>query len=389
MGRRTWFKQAIIYQIFIDRFAGFSSTKHWNTPAFLGGNLKGIIQKLPYLQDLGVNTIWISPFYQTSAYHGYHITDFLKIDPHFGTLNDIHELVHQIHEHQMYILADFVPNHCSSRHPFFIHAQQNPRSQYKKWFYFTRWPDHYLRFLSVNQLPKLNLRHGPARNHILQAALYWLDQGFDGYRLDHVIGPSNQFWQWFARNIRDHKKGTVLIGEAWMMGIKFRELNTIHVPWKTLKWLIGGAASDCLLQSYHGLLDGVLDFRFQELANSYIHSKDKQKIIQEIQHRYTKFPKDYFLPTFLDNHDMDRFLFQTGNNLDKLKEAIHIQFQNPQPPIIYYGTETGMTQTKSLWSQPAHGDLLARQPMNWDKPDPDMFSYYQKEITQRKERLKH
>ena len=88
MGGTDWFKNAIIYHILIDRFAGFTSTDNWDKPMFLGGNIKGIIKKLPYLKDLGIDTIWISPFYKTSAYHGYHITDFYQVDSHFGAEKD-------------------------------------------------------------------------------------------------------------------------------------------------------------------------------------------------------------------------------------------------------------------------------------------------------------
>ena len=87
-----WFKDAIIYHILIDRFAGYKSGK-WNKPVFLGGNIKGIIDKLPYIKELGINTLWISPFYKTSAYHGYHIMDFFQVDPHFGTIKDMKKLI--------------------------------------------------------------------------------------------------------------------------------------------------------------------------------------------------------------------------------------------------------------------------------------------------------
>ena len=113
MGDIGWFKNAIIYHIFIDRFAGFSKKEGWNRPDFLGGNIRGIINKLHYLKELGVNTLWISPFYETSAYHGYHLTNFFRVEPRFGTLKDIKELVEKVHELDVKIIADFVPNHCS------------------------------------------------------------------------------------------------------------------------------------------------------------------------------------------------------------------------------------------------------------------------------------
>ncbi len=86
----------------------------------------------------------------------------------------------------------------------------------------------------------------------------------------------------------------------------------------------------------------------------------------------------FYYRRFLDNHDMDRFLFQCGNDKEKLKTAAAIQFSLPQPAIIYYGTEIGMTQTTSQWSIPSNGDLQARQPMNWDTPDKDLSPVLQK-----------
>ena len=102
MGGVDWFKNAIIYHILIDRFAGFKILKNWEEPVFLGGNIKGIIQSLPYLNNLGINTIWISPFYKTSEYHGYHITDFYQVEPHFGTVKEIKELIEIIHKNKKY-----------------------------------------------------------------------------------------------------------------------------------------------------------------------------------------------------------------------------------------------------------------------------------------------
>ncbi len=382
-----WFKDSIIYHILIDRFAGFNSSKNWEKPDFVGGNLKGITKSIDYLKDLGVNTIWISPFYQTSAYHGYHITDFFKVDPHFGTRKDLEKLILTIHKKDMKIIADFVPNHCSKYHPFFIEAQGNKSSKYYKWFYFTNWPDDYLCFLSIADITKLNLEHIPARNHIIDAAKYWLSLGFDGYRLDHVIGPSHNFWKTFRKEIKTNFPEAVLIGEAWMQGIKFNELKTINLRFKFLKWLLG-ASSDRLLKEYIGELDGVLDFRFQEIMKSFFSSdksdSDKKLLVKTLKNHYKKFPKGYFLPSFLDNHDMDRFLYSCKNDKSKLKEAAEIQFSLNQPPIIYYGTEAGFGQKKSIWNFKSHGDLQSRKTMNFNYKDKELFNFYKNLILQRK-----
>lgn len=385
MDGTKWFRDSIIYHIFIDRFSGFISIKNWDKPIFLGGDIRGIINKIPYLKDLGINALWISPFYKTSAYHGYHITDFYQVDPHFGTIDDIKDLIQSVHDNDMHILADFVPNHCSKEHPYFKDAQSAKDSLYYDWFYFTNWPNKYLCFLSVKEIPKINLNNKEARDHIIAAAKYWLSLGFDGFRLDHVIGPPHSFWKQFKNEIKDMYPSVVLIGEAWMMGIKRRELRTINIDNRFLKWLIG-AASDSLFKEYVGELDGVLDFKFQELIKTYIISDkiSRQKFYMKLKHHYNHFPDDFLLPTFLDNHDMDRFLFQCGNDKDKLRQAAEIQFSIDQPAIIYYGTELGITQEKSLWNIPAHGDLQVRQPMNWKKQDAKLFKFYKKLIQQKK-----
>ena len=385
MGGIDWFKNAIIYHIIIDRFAGFDSADNWNKSTFLGGNIRGIIKKLPYLNDLGITTIWISPFYKTSAYHGYHITDFYQVDPHFGTLEDIKDIINAVHEHDMYIIADFVPNHCSRKHPFFKDAQTEKSSPYYDWFYFTKWPNEYLSFLNVKEIPKINLNNQQAREHIVNAAKFWLSLGFDGFRLDHVIGPPHSFWKQFRKEIKDKYPNAVLIGEAWMMGIKRSELRTINIKNKFLKWLFG-TAPDSLLKEYIGELDGVLDFKVQELIKNYVANpySSKQTFNKNIKRHFAHFSDSYSLPNFLDNHDMDRFLFQCGNDKEKLKVAAQIQFSLDQPSIIYYGTETGMTQTKSMWNIPLHGDLQARQPMNWKKQDTELVEFYKKLIEQKK-----
>ncbi len=380
-----WFKNAVIYQILIDRFAGFKSTLYWDKPIFLGGNIKGIIEKIPYINDLGINTIWISPFYETNEYHGYHITDFYKVDPHFGKIEDIKLLVKTVHKNDMKIITDFVPNHCSKNHPFFKKALIDKNSEYKKWFYFKKWPDDYLCFLSVKELPKINLEYPDARNYIINAAKHWLSIGFDGFRLDHVIGPSHIFWKYFKNEIKSIFPNIILIGEAWMRGIRFNELETINTRHKYLKW-VNRSSSDSLLKEYSGELDGVLDFKVQELIKKYIcNDSFKQDIFfSTLKNHYKNFPKDYYLPAFLDNHDMDRFLFNCNNNLNKLIEAVNTLVNLPQPIIFYYGTESGLSQPRSLWQFSQYGDLMARMPMNWDSLNKDLINKFKKSILDRK-----
>jgi len=375
-----WFKNAIVYHILIDRFAGYTDPDKWNRPEFIGGNLRGIIDKLDYLADLGVNALWLSPFCETSAYHGYHVTDFFKVDSHFGTVNDLQELIDKAHAAGIRIIADFVPNHCSRHHRFFKAAQADKTSEYYPWFIFKKWPKKYRCFLTFPEIPKLNLQYPPARRHIIDAAKYWLSLGIDGFRLDHCIGPTHDFWQDFRQQIKADYPDCVLIGEAWLMGIKFRELNTINVHRKFCLWL-RGQAPEQLYRDYIGELDGVLDFRFQLIMQELAHGKiDKNTAIAKCRNHFAKFPPDFYLATFLDNHDMDRFIFTCGREKTKLKQAAEIQFSFPGPKILYYGTETGLAQDTSVWDIPANGDLQARRPMDWDNPDRELHVFYKRLI---------
>jgi glycosidase len=374
-----WFRNAVIYQILIDRFAG-CRTDGWDEPQFLGGTIRGIAGKLDYIKDLGANTIWISPFYKTDQYHGYHVTDFYQVEPRFGNVEDLKELIESVHKAGMRIIADFVPNHVSDQHPYFLDARERVDSPYSDWFYFNNWPDDYLCFLSVRSLPKLNLDNLLTRKHIIEAAKFWLSLGFDGYRLDHCIGPTHEFWRLFRMEIKSQFPDCVLIGEAWLMGIKFKELKAIHIKRKFLK-LLNLGSMDSMFLEYIGELDGVLDFKFQSVIGDFAaHRITKEEVMKRLQKHYKKFPPDYYLPTFLDNHDMDRILFRCGGDIQLQKEAAQIQFAANQPKIIYYGTESGIGQDKSLVDIPIHGDLQARRPMNWDNINKDLLVFYKQLI---------
>jgi glycosidase len=385
MAGTEWFRKAVVYHILIDRFAGCRQDG-WNKPEFLGGNLKGIAGKLPYLKKLGVNTIWISPFCRTSAYHGYHVTDYYEVDPRFGTRQDLVNLIRKVHRMKMRIIADFVPNHCSREHPFFQSALKDKSSPYHNWFYFTRWPKSYLCFLDFEDLPKLNLEYGPAREYIIGAAKHWLGLGLDGFRLDHVVGPKHEFWKAFRTEIKTDYPDAVLIGEAWIMGLRFGELKTINARFKILKWLFG-SAPDMLLREYAGELDGVLDFGFQSMVKNYIAKgsflRPEWLLRLKLRLHYSRYPRGFFLASFMDNHDMNRFLFECGDDKEKLKKAARLQFSLSQPPVIYYGTEAGMTQVKPMEDLEENGDLQARRPMRWENQDTELLEFYRDLIASR------
>jgi len=383
-----WFRDAIIYHILIDRFAGYDLQIDWQKPVFMGGNLQGLAGKIDYLSDLGINTIWLSPVNQTTAYHGYHITDFRSVDERFGTEDDLRLLIDMAHEKNIRIVLDFVPNHCSWKHPLFQNALADRRNPYRKWFYFNPFTNTYLCFLHHRDLPKLNLDYPAARDHLIEAAKHWLSLGIDGFRLDHAVGPSHRFWKTFRQEVRSVNPEAVLIGEAWLEGVTLDMLGTIRIRHKYLRWLTRFRTSD-IQRDYIGEFDGALDFYFRQCITGNIAWKDNpesftETLTQAMLRQYRKFPSDYYLPSFIDNHDMNRFLFEAGQNREKLRIALRLQFSLPQPPILYYGTETGLSHEEPVsWDVP-HSDVQARKPMPWQNLDREMIDFCQELIRKRK-----
>jgi len=370
-----WFKNARIYQILIDRFAGADTSG--NKPDFLGGNIKGITERLDYLLELGVNTIWLSPFYRTNEYHGYHILDYRSVETHFGTIDDLKLLLKKAHEHSLHVIADFVPNHCSVKHPFFIEATHDRTSNYYNWFYFKKWPDEYLCFLNIRELAKLNLDHPDTRNYIIETAKYWLSVGIDGFRVDHVIGPSPTFLKRFYHEIKADYPDCVLFGEAWGAGIASDHFKTINIRNKFFHRIFG-ISQESLQKEFYGKMDGVLDFRLNEILLENI-SKGKgftryKEFRSEVRQHFGKYPDDFFLITFLDNHDMNRFLMHCDEETDLLLEALEFLLATGKPVVMYYGTETGMVNKKQVRPDLHHSDLLVREPFDWSKIDYKLYN---------------
>ncbi len=145
-----WLREAIIYQIFVDRFApdhGRAFAAETDLSKFFGGTLRGLTSRLDTLRDLGVNCLWLTPIFASPSHHGYDPTDCFAIEPRLGTEADFRALVAAAHQRGMRIVLDFVANHLSRQHPAFVAAQQDPRSPYREWFFFREYPDKYESFL--------------------------------------------------------------------------------------------------------------------------------------------------------------------------------------------------------------------------------------------------
>ncbi|MCC7164689.1 MAG: hypothetical protein IT331_19495 [Anaerolineae bacterium] len=209
-----WFNDVVLYEIF--------PRSYYDTNADGMGDLKGITAQLDYLQALGVGALWLTPIFESPSYHGYDTTDYYRIDPDFGTEQDLVNLVAESHAREIRVILDFVAGHTSDQHPFFKDAFGNPDSEYADWY---RWNDDkhttYQYFGSAKDLPSLNQDNPETRQYLIDAAKYWMKQAdIDGYRLDYALGPSHEFWKTFRRELKAVDPEFLLLGEVWESGLK-------------------------------------------------------------------------------------------------------------------------------------------------------------------------
>lgn len=355
--RPAWVRDAVIYHIFLDRFhpgtpdGAFAGTA--DPRRLHGGTLRGILQALPYLAALGVTCLWLSPLCTAETYHRYDSTDLYSVDPALGTEDDLRDLTAAAHERGMRVLLDLVPSHCSWHHPAFEAARRDPSAPTASWFTFEQWPDQYRNFLNaVPHLPSFNTDDPGARAHVIGSAVHWLrDCGVDGFRLDHAIGPGMDFWVALRAAIRTVNPDAFTVGEA------------TDTP-------------DCL-RRYRGRLDGVLDFPLAgALSLTFASGAWSVAALDGFLDAHTRYMAEGpGRVSFLDNHDMTRFLFLSGGDTRRLKLAALCQFTLDATPTIYYGTEVGLTQQHDF---SLNGDAEARRDMPWNPRawDHDLLAFY-------------
>jgi glycosidase len=350
-----WAQEAIVYQVFVDRFNPGSNRawpEHDDLRARFGGTLRGVIEKLPYLGEMGFNALWLTPIFSSPSHHGYDISDYYHINPNFGTLDDFLELLEKAHKLKIKIMLDFVANHCSSQHPFFLDAVKNQDSPYHDYFVWKGWPD-YECFYNVRKMPKLKLAYGsPARDYLLQCAQYWLELGVDGFRCDYAHGPEGDFWVDFRRICEEVKP------DCWTFGEIVQPAD--------------------VQATYANGLGGALDFLLtQAIRLTFAQSEwTLSKFGAFLHSHFSYFPQGFSLPAFIDNHDMNRFLFAAQEEEQVLRTALLVLYSLPGPPIIYYGTEVPLSQRKSIHAKGAQGFDEARLPMRWEGLDDGSLSAY-------------
>lgn len=360
-----WAREAVIYHIFSDRFhpgEGRDWTQTTHLSDFCGGTLWGIRDKLDHIQELGATAIWLSPTWPSTSYHGYDVTDYQAVSKRLGGEEAMKALIKEAHSRGVKIILDLVANHLSYEHPYFREALAKPESPYREHFLFDQSEIGYRTYFGVRSMPQINLTNEATRKWMFDIARYWLAEfEIDGFRLDHAQGPGPEFWTEFQMACKQANAESFCFGEV------------VEPPNELL--------------SYAGRVDGLLDFNFNEaVRRAYGYGSTSKEIFDIFLSRHLEFFKQsgMLLPTFLDNHDMKRFLFIAGEDKHKLKEAAELQFRLPGPPIIYYGTEVGMSE---FITDDPHDRLVGcRAPMVWDgSRDGELFAFYQSLIRKRQQ----
>jgi neopullulanase len=366
----AWVRDAVFYQVFPDRFAPSERVakpgplEPWDAPptrhGFKGGDLLGIAEHLDYLEDLGVNAVYLTPIFQSASNHRYHTYDYFRVDPLLGGEVALRELLDRAHERGIRVVLDGVFNHTGRGFWPFHHILENgPASPYRDWFHLdddvlagwrslTPYPPGdeptgaslgYQAWWGLPALPKLNTAHPPVREFILEVAEHWLRFGIDGWRLDvptEIDDPS--FWRAFRQRCRAVRPDAYLVGEIWeiapdwLRGDRFDALMDYPLG-EAILGFVGGQSLDWgVVHGHHQYRDTIRPLdgaafaaRLVELLGAY----DPDVVAVQLN--------------LIGSHDAPRALTVLGGDVAALRMATLIQSTLPGAPCIYYGDEIGLT----------------------------------------------
>lgn len=343
-----WVKDTVWYQIFPDRFHREPQAKHWPTgpvtnATHYGGNLKGIITKLPYLADLGITGLYLTPIFASPSTHKYDTTDYFTIDPDFGTLEDLQELVSQAHELNMKVMLDAVFNHAGLHFEPWQLAKKDPGGEFGQWFKFTTSDFGYETFAYAKNMPKLNTTHPAVIDYFCRVGAYWIETcDIDGWRLDVANEIAIDFWRAFRKAVHTIKP-VYILGEVW------HDANP---------WLSGDA------------FDGVMNYFYTRIVMDYLlgDAFDLTVFKAKIDDFRNRYPHVVMANQFnlFDSHDTARLMTQANGDLARVKQLLALLMVSEGSPCLYYGTEIGME---------GGNDPDCRRLMHFD-PDPTQHALF-------------
>ena len=353
-----WMRSAVFYQIFIDRFYQGNKQKDtsyinmkWDdlpTPkSFAGGDLAGIMEKMDYFKELGINALYLTPVFLSVSNHKYDTIDYFTVDPQFGTKQELRQLVKQAHEEEIRVVLDAVFNHCSMEMEQFQDVlKKGKKSPYYDWFIIEgEFPEpealNYECFAACNYMPKLNTANEQVQDFLIEVALYWIREAdIDGWRLDVSDEVSHEFWRKFRRAVKKEKPECVIIGENWhdaysyLMGDQYDSIMNYAFTKACLDYFSKGV------------------FTAKEMAEKL--NSNLMRNIEQV---------NCMMLNLLDSHDTHRFYTEVNKDKDKLLAAIALEMIFVGAPCLYYGTEICME---------GGYDPDSRRGFSWDASSWDM-----------------
>ncbi|MCL1838496.1 MAG: alpha-amylase family glycosyl hydrolase [Propionibacteriaceae bacterium] len=370
------------YEIFVGSFADSNGDGI--------GDLAGITSKLEYIRgDVGADGIWLTPINPSPSYHKYDVTDYVDLDPQFGTMDDFRAFMAKAHELGIWVLLDLVIQHTSSQHPWFLEAvealQAGTTSKYINYFYFSREPqpgytqyegtDIYYTAAFTADMPDLNLGNPRVRDELADIVAFWMNEGVDGFRLDATtwINPQDgaatlDFLNWLNETCKEINPDAYLVGEAWTGGDQIASYFSSGVQ-GFFNFPFAGPEGT-IHRSISAKEGGWLSVATAEW-NARIHEANPNAIDA----------------AFISNHDTARSAgyLMRSLPLQKLTAATYLLL--PGNPFIYYGEEVGMVGSGN--------DPNKRMPMVWSATDlagitapPPEGTYDQSDVTAVDEQLK-
>ena len=235
-----WAANKVVYQIFPSRYAASQPVDKelwYKAPITftdnLHGDIRGIIDHLDYIRDLGIDVIYLTPIFKSDSSHKYDTIDYYQIDPSFGTAEDLRELVQKAHQYGMKVVLDAVFNHTGRDFFAFKDILENKeKSKYLDWYFIDKFPldnesgqaPNFKCFGYYSGMPKLNLKNPEVEKYVTDVACYWIKEcDIDGWRMDVGDEISHYFWKHFRRAVKAVKKDALIIGEIWHYAGDFLE----------------------------------------------------------------------------------------------------------------------------------------------------------------------
>lgn len=387
-----WVHHAVFYQIFPDRFARSrklvkpNHLEPWDSApspyGYKGGDLLGVIEKLDYLVDLGINAIYFNPIFQSASNHRYHTHDYFQVDPMLGGNKTFKKLLKEAHRRNIRVVLDGVFNHASRGFFQFNDILENEKhSAYLDWFDIRGFPlnayhgePNYRCWWNLPALPEFNTNNPKVRDYIFSIAKYWVDEGIDGWRLDVPFEINDDdFWREFRRIVKKANPDAYLTGEIptdasrWLAGDQFDGVMNYLLTYAV--WLYFGGAD----------VNKHLFGSWISAHAPHLQINSAQEFAVYVQGLLEKYPQAAVLAqmNLLDSHDTARFLSILNGHKGRMLLAVLFLMTYPGAPMVYYGDEIGMT---------GEMDPDCRKAFPWDNThwDSQMLGFYQRCISMRK-----